>query len=103
MIVQLVKTLFKIFQFFSYALATFTFVKLCVLPVTGLISSLVRNLFSIRNPQVNWPGRTFENRMTVRLVSPVVHDDSNALELPRYEPRVRVDPTSKVDPPPRYA
>lgn len=62
------KLLLNVFQFFSYCLATYTFFKSCVLPVTGLVSSLARNLFSSRNPEVHWHGRV--NSRVVCLVSP---------------------------------
>lgn len=71
MVVAFLKLLFHVFQFFSYVLATYTFFKRCVLPITGLISDLVRNLFSTRNPEVHWYGRSLRNSRAVRLVTPV--------------------------------
>lgn len=88
MVLALLATVWKILQFFSYALATYTFFKRCVLPITGLISDLIRNLFSSRNPEVHWYGRTRSSFRTVTFVSPSA-EEGPLLPLTRRDDHLR--------------
>jgi len=64
-------TVFRIFQFISYLYTAFAFIKYNVLPSMRLASELAKVKFSSRHPDVNWPGRSRENRLQSKLITPV--------------------------------
>jgi len=63
-------TMLRMCQFVSYVYTAFAFVKHSVLPTMRLTSDLAKTRFAAKNPSVNWPGRTDENRYQSKLVSP---------------------------------
>lgn len=62
--------LFRFFQLVSYALAAYSFFKYWVLPLVQLYSKFVGSLFSVRNPEVHWPGRSGVSNHVVVMNTP---------------------------------
>lgn len=71
----------RIFQFVSYLYTAFAFLKYNVLPSMRLASEMAKVKFSSRHPGVNWPGRTTENRLQSKLITPV---EGTGPFAPRY-------------------
>jgi hypothetical protein len=63
-------TMLRMCQFVSYVYTAFAFAKYNVLPTMRLWSDLAKTRFQSRNPAVNWPGRTEDNKYQSKLISP---------------------------------